>query len=52
MEIKSVQSPSDQRQHNIHKTLHRSFTVRKGDCIVIPESVNGGFAMKLRPKRR
>ena len=40
-----------QHQHDIHKTLHRTFTVKKGETIRIPESVNGGFALKLRPKR-
>ena len=40
-----------QHQHDIHKTLHRNFTVKKGETLVIPESVNGGFALKLRPKR-
>ncbi len=45
------QSPC-QHQHDIHKTLHRTFTVRKGETLVIPESVNGGFVLKLRPKHR
>ena len=40
-----------QHQHDINNTLHRTLTVRKGDTIVITESVNGGFALKLRPKR-
>ena len=39
-------------QHDIHKTVHRSFTVKKGEKLVIPESVNGGFALRLRPLRR
>ena len=39
-------------QHDIHKTIRRSFTVKKGEKLVIPESVNGGFALRLRPVRK
>ena len=47
--LQGLSSRPCQHQHDLHKTEVRRLTVKKGETLLIPESVNGGFAMYLKP---
>lgn len=38
--------------HNMHRTRVETFAAKKGDCLRVPETANGGFALYLKPLKK
>ncbi len=48
--LESLPARPCQHQHDLHRVQVEKRTVRKGEILTIPESVNGGFALYLKPE--
>lgn len=49
--LEAMHSRPCQHQHDIHLTRVDKFTVKKGETLTVAESVNGGYALYLTPKK-
>lgn len=50
-QLEPLPSRPCQHQHDIHAVKVEKLIVKKGDTLTIPESVNGGYALYLTPKK-
>ncbi len=49
--LESMRARSVLHHHDLKKTKIKKFVLKKGQTMVFPEAANGGFALRLRPKK-